>query len=92
MQNSDEMSRLVEDLKGVIAGAADIDPATIQPETRFYEDLGIDSITAVEVAFAIDDKYHVTLSDEDAARLTCLRSAAELLWERLHSAASPRAS
>jgi acyl carrier protein len=43
-----------------------IDPATIRPETTLAS-LGIDSLEGLEVIFALEDRFNVRISDEDAA-------------------------
>ena len=43
-----------------------IDPATIRPETTLAS-LGIDSLEGLEVIFALEDRFNIRISDEDAA-------------------------
>ena len=45
-----------------------IDPATIRPETTLAS-LGIDSLEGLEVIFALEDRFNIRISDEDAAAM-----------------------
>jgi acyl carrier protein len=45
-----------------------VDPSTIGPETTLAS-LGIDSLEGLEVIFALEDRFGVSVSDEDAARM-----------------------
>ena len=45
-----------------------IDPASIRPETTLAS-LGIDSLGGLEVLFALEDRFNITIPDEEAATL-----------------------
>ena len=45
-----------------------IDPTTIRPETTLAS-LGIDSLEGLEVIFALEDRFNIRISDEDAAAM-----------------------
>jgi len=42
------------------------DPATIGPDTTLAS-LGIDSLEGLEVIFALEDRFNIKISDEEAA-------------------------
>ncbi|EFV12044.1 meromycolate extension acyl carrier protein AcpM [Segniliparus rugosus] len=67
----------------IIAGIADIieevtgiEPSEITPEKSFIDDLDIDSLSMVEIAVQTEDKYGVTIPDED---LTSLRTVGDVV-------------
>ena len=45
-----------------------VDPATIRPETTLAS-LGIDSLEGLEVIFALEDRFDISISDEDAVNM-----------------------
>jgi acyl carrier protein len=45
-----------------------LDPATIRPETTLAS-LGIDSLGGLEVMFAIEDRFNISIPVEEAASL-----------------------
>jgi acyl carrier protein len=46
---------LSERLRAMLVERFELDPATVTPEARLDEDLGLDSIDAVDLALAIQD-------------------------------------
>ena len=45
------------------------DPSTIRPDTTLAS-LGIDSLEGLEVIFALEDRFGISISDEDAVAMT----------------------
>jgi acyl carrier protein len=64
MGQDDVLAALAE----VLADVADIDPADVTPGARF-DDLGIDSLTLVDVVVAVEDRFGLVIPDDDWARL-----------------------
>ncbi|MDN5864530.1 MAG: acyl carrier protein [Gammaproteobacteria bacterium] len=50
--NDEELSAR---LYRLLAEHFELDPAKVTPEARLYEDLGLDSIDAVDLALAVED-------------------------------------
>ncbi|MCA2207577.1 meromycolate extension acyl carrier protein AcpM [Nocardia rosealba] len=66
----------------IIAGIADIieevtgiEAAEVTPEKSFIEDLEIDSLSLVEIAVQLEDKYAVKIPDEDLSSLRTVGDA-----------------
>lgn len=55
-----------EKVRELIAKELGVDKSTITPETRLSEDLGADSLDAVELIMAVEDEFDISVSDEDA--------------------------
>ena len=58
-----------ERLRDILADQFDADLNTITPATRIGEDLGADSIDAVEIAMAVEDEFQIAIPDEDIESL-----------------------
>lgn len=66
----------------IIAGIAEIieevtgiEAAEVQIEKSFVEDLDIDSLSLVEIAVQLEDKYSVKIPDEDLSSLRTVGDA-----------------
>ena len=55
----------LQDLQDLIKEKFDIDPSTLDAHASMREK-GFDSLALVEFLFAIEDKYGISLSDEDS--------------------------
>jgi acyl carrier protein len=63
-------------LGALLAQEFAIDPARLVPEARL-EDLDIDSLRMIEIAFAVEVAFHVKIEDEPAALMARLRTLAD---------------
>lgn len=50
----------------IIAKELDKDASSITLETRLVEDLGADSLDAVEIMFSLEEEYGMEIDDESA--------------------------
>lgn len=55
-------------LRQVLGDVVGVDPADVTPEVRFGNDLGIDSLTLVEVVVAAEDRFGLVIADDDWSR------------------------
>ncbi len=52
----------------LIAELEDLDPTTIQLESRLEQDLGMDSLSIVELQMAAEEAFGVTLPEDEVPR------------------------
>jgi len=61
----------VEDkVKTIIAEQLGVDIASVTPDASFTEDLGADSLDAVELIMAIEEAFDIEIPDEEAESMT----------------------
>jgi len=60
---------MFEEIKEVIVEVLSVDEDKVTMEANLSEDLGADSLDAVELGMAIEDKLGITISDEDMANI-----------------------
>ena len=58
-----------EELKEVFVGTLSCDADKVTPEASLTEDLQADSLDAVELNMAFEDKFGVSIADEDLVNL-----------------------
>jgi acyl carrier protein len=58
-----------EAVKQALADQLRLDPSAIKPESLITDDLGADSLDAVELIFALEERYGVDIEAEDAESL-----------------------
>ena len=66
-----------------LADELELDPARISEETRFKEDLDADSLDLYTLVQELEDTYGVTMSDEEAARVTSVGLAVDFVTARV---------
>ncbi|MCI0725426.1 MAG: phosphopantetheine-binding protein [Chloroflexi bacterium] len=85
MINEAEESTLLAELRGLTANVLGLDEELIAYEANFVDDLGVDSLLALELMVNLEREYKLKLTEEDLREMTCLRSVHESLLRRLHA-------
>ena len=57
---------LFEEIQTVICEQLKAKPEDVKLETSFIEDLGADSLDLIELVMALEEKYNIEISDENA--------------------------
>jgi len=69
---------LETDLRSLVAEILEIDGGRITPDARFVEDLGMDSMMALEILASAEKKYKVQIPEEHLTKVTCLKNLVEI--------------
>jgi acyl carrier protein len=69
---------LEKELREIICKITEIDPKEIGLESKFVEDLGMDSMMALEILAAIEKKYKIQVPEEKLGQLINLKEAINL--------------
>ncbi|GAA7136630.1 hypothetical protein HpCHN52_14100 [Helicobacter pylori] len=62
-------TNLFETIQAVIAEQLNVDAAQVTPEAEFVKDLGADSLDVVELIMALEERFGVEISDEQAEKI-----------------------
>lgn len=66
------MQDLENEIRNIIAEVLEKEPVEIKPEARFIEDLGMDSMMALEILAAIEKKYKIAIPEEKMPQMNNL--------------------
>lgn len=64
-----------------LAEELEVDPATIVEGTRFKQDLEADSLDLYELVMELEDRYGISVSEEQAARIETVGDAVSFVME-----------
>ena len=67
---------LIQRVLKVIATSKRIPPATVTIDSDFQQ-IGIDSMDAVEILFALENEFDITIPDEQAKQIHSIREMVE---------------
>lgn len=59
-------------------------PEKVSDESRFSEDLGLDSLDTVELVMAFEDEFAIEIPDADAEQILTCTDAVEYLANNIH--------
>lgn len=72
---------MIEEIIEIIAKQLKVDPATITSDTDIIDDLGADSLDVVELLMTIEDKYGITVPDDEVQNLRTIGLMSDYLEE-----------
>ncbi len=70
---------MFEKVQAIIANELGIDKDQITMESRLAEDLGADSLDAVELIMALEDEFGIEVDDEAATKIKKVSDIVEFL-------------
>jgi acyl carrier protein len=80
-----ERAEIESKLSGLLVDELGLDADKITMDSRFEEDLEVDSLGVVELLMALEDNFGVQIPDEEAEQLTTVGQAVDLVEQKLNS-------
>ena len=79
LTENEETTMIFETIRDTLAQQFEIEPESITMETNLIDDIGADSLDIVELIMALEDNFGISISDDDAAKLTTVSKIVEYL-------------
>jgi acyl carrier protein len=70
------------ELRQTIAEILDVPAESITDNARFIDDLGVDSLMALEIMVVLEKKYAIKIAEAELPRITCLRAVYDVVNEK----------
>ena len=67
------------EIRKLVAKIIEADPQKITPDAHFIEDLGADSMMALEIMAALEKKFGVTIPEDDLVKISSLNQVTKLV-------------
>lgn len=85
------MQDIESEIRSLIAEIIEKDPNEITMDAKFFEDLGVDSMMALEILVAIERKYKIKIPEDKLPELRTLGAAVVIAKEFLSKKESANA-
>lgn len=76
-------TNIEERVKNEISVQMCVPIAAIRNDENLYHDFGADSLDLVELVMAIEDKFGIAISDEDAEKIQTVRQAIDYVTAKV---------
>ena len=63
------MSAVAEKVKKIVVEQLGVQEDQVNPEAKFIEDLGADSLDVVELIMTLEEGYNIIITNDDASEL-----------------------
>lgn len=77
------VKNIEQEIREIVAEVIETKSEEIDPEARFVEDLGMDSMMALEILAAIEKKYKVVIPEDMLPKFTTLNQTTTLVKQIL---------
>ncbi len=67
-----------QEVTQLIADIIEMDPVEINPDAHLVEDLGMDSMMALEILATIERKFRIKIPEDDLPKITTVNRAIEM--------------
>ncbi len=82
MNREDILEKIVE----VMANSFELDPKDIVPEALLVDDLGFDSIDAIDFAVGVEEEIGIKVGGEELKGIRTVADAVNLIYEKVQQA------
>ena len=69
---------LEQDVKDLIADIIEVDVASLDPDANLVEDLGMDSMMALEILASLEKRFKIKLPEDELPKITTVNRAIEM--------------
>ena len=73
-----DTTTLEQDVKSLIADILEMEPEQIDPDAHLVEDLGMDSMMALEILATMEKRFKIKIPEDDLPKITTLNGAIAL--------------
>ena len=70
---------MFEELKELICNYVEVEPGDIKPESKFIDDLGFNSFDFVSLLGEVEEKFGVSVNEEDILDLATVEDAVKYI-------------
>jgi acyl carrier protein len=71
--------QIKDEIKEMMAEIMEAEPGEIKDDAQFVQDLGMDSMMALEILASLEKKYKIVIPEEELLRFTTLNSTVEVV-------------
>lgn len=76
-----DFAEIRKEVKSLVSEITEIPEGELKDDARFTEDLGVDSMMALEIVASIEKKYRVVIPEEKIPTVRSLQNVYDLLEE-----------
>ena len=69
------MANVADQVKEIVSDELSVDAGIVNPQARFIEDLGADSLDVVELVMRFEEAFEIEIPDEDAEKIVTVGDA-----------------
>ena len=76
---------LTAEIRKIVGEILEMDPKAIDPEAQLVEDLGMDSMMALEILATIEKRFKIKVPEESLVKMTTLNQVIQMAQQYVQS-------
>jgi len=81
---------LFDDVREVLVTQLAVKSDMVKPDSKVSDDLGADSLDAIELVAALEEKFGISISEDDAKQIATVADVVRLVEQKLQTKSSPQ--
>jgi len=77
---------LEKEIRAIIAEILEIDEEKIKPDAKFIDELGMDSMMALEIFASIEKRYKIKIPEDNLSKVNTLKNVVTITKEIISKA------
>lgn len=82
---------LFDDVREVLVSQLAVKPEMVKPDSKVADDLGADSLDAIELVAALEERFGISIPEDDAKQIATVANVVSLVEQKLQAKTSPQA-
>lgn len=78
---------IIEKVQVIVAQELGVEEEQVTPTANFTNDLGADSLDAVELIMALEEAFDIAIPDEDAEKIGSVQQVVDYIYQVTHATA-----
>jgi len=79
---------LLDEIREILVTELATKPDMVKPESKLNDDLGADSLDSIELVSALEEKFGIDITDEEARGITTVSEIIALVEQKLQAKSS----
>jgi acyl carrier protein len=84
----EELNEIETTVRGMVAAIMEVEPGAVDADARFVEDLGADSMSALELLARVEKHYEIVILPENLPKMRTVRAVGLLAGELVRAKAA----
>ncbi|MDP3723025.1 MAG: acyl carrier protein [Candidatus Omnitrophota bacterium] len=76
---------VLDEVKEILVSELGVKPEMVTLEAKLREDLGADSLDRAEAVSVLEERFEISITDEDVTKVVSVRDIVELVTQKLQA-------
>lgn len=76
---------VLDEIKEILVSELGVKPEMVTMEAKLREDLGADSLDRAEAVAVLEERFEISITDEDTTKVVSVRDIVELVTQKLQA-------